>query len=72
MAEKKNIDKKEGVVVEALPNTLFRVQLDDGEEILAYLAGRMRLYRIRILLGDKVDVELGDEGGRGRIVYRYK
>lgn len=73
MAEKKNIDKKEGVVVEALPNTLFRVQLDGGKEILAYLAGKMRLYRIRVLVGDKVDVEMGpDEEGRGRIVYRYK
>ena len=73
MAQKGNIEKKEGVVIEALPNTLFRVKLDDGRELLCYLAGKMRMYRIRILIGDKVDIEVGtDDDGRGRIVYRYK
>ena len=73
MAQKGNIEKKEGVVIEALPNTLFRVKLDDGRELLCYLAGKMRMYRIRILIGDRVDIEVGpDDDGRGRIVYRYK
>lgn len=73
MAEKNNIEKKEGVVLEALPNTLFCVKLEDGRELLCYLSGKMRIHRIRILLGDKISVEVGpDDGGRGRIVYRYK
>jgi len=60
-----------GTVTEALPNTLFRVQFDDSnEEILAYLAGKMRLHRIRVLVGDKVEVERDSYGGRGRIVRR--
>ncbi|HZS42858.1 MAG TPA: translation initiation factor IF-1 [Candidatus Paceibacterota bacterium] len=61
-----------GVVTEALPNTLFKVRLDDQEEeLLAYLGGRMRLNRIRVLIGDKVQVELDPYGGRGRIVKRF-
>ncbi len=59
-----------GTVVEALPDTLFRVQFGDGRQILAYLAGRMRLNRIRVLVGDKVTVELDPYGGKGRIVKR--
>ena len=59
-----------GVVEEALPNTLFRVQLESGELILAYLAGKMRLHRIKVLVGDKVSVEQDPYGGRGRIVRR--
>lgn len=59
-----------GTVVEALPDTLFRVQFGDGHQILAYLAGRMRLNRIRVLVGDKVTVELDPYGGKGRIVKR--
>ncbi len=63
----------EGTVIEALPGTQFRVQLDSGHEILAYLAGKMRRYYIRILLGDRVRVELSPyDLTRGRIVYRYK
>jgi translation initiation factor IF-1 len=63
----------EGTVVEALPGTQFRVQLDNGHEILAYLSGKMRKYYIRILLGDRVRVELSPyDLTRGRIVYRYK
>ncbi len=58
-----------GVVIEALPNTLFRVKLDDTE-ILAYLAGKMRLHRIKVLVGDKVKVKLDPYGGKGRIVRR--
>lgn len=60
----------QGVVEEALPNTLFRVKLDSGETILTYLAGKMRLHRIRVLVGDKVVVEIDQYGGRGRIVKR--
>ncbi len=62
---------KTGVVVEALPNTMFRVKFDDREELLlCYLAGKMRLHRIRVLVGDKVLVELEPYGGKGRIVKR--
>lgn len=59
-----------GVVTEALPNTFFRVRLEDGNEILTYLAGRMRMNRIRVLVGDKVKVELEPYGGKGRIIQR--
>ncbi|HID85772.1 MAG TPA: translation initiation factor IF-1 [Anaerolineae bacterium] len=63
----------EGTVVEALPNAMFRVELDTGQEVLAYLSGRMRKYYIRVLLGDRVRVELSPyDLTRGRIVYRYK
>ena len=65
-------EKKEvpGVVEEALPNTLFRVSLGSGEVILAYLAGKMRLHRIKVLVGDKVLVLLDPYGGKGRITRR--
>ncbi|HVU06218.1 MAG TPA: translation initiation factor IF-1 [Candidatus Paceibacterota bacterium] len=59
-----------GVVTEALPNTFFRVELEDGNQILTYLAGKMRMNRIRVLVGDKVKVELEPYGGKGRIVQR--
>jgi translation initiation factor IF-1 len=63
----------EGTVVEALPNTQFHVELDNGHEVLAYLSGKMRKYYIRVLLGDRVRVELSPyDLTRGRIVYRYK
>lgn len=63
----------EGTVVEALPGTQFRVKLDTGHEVLAYLSGKMRKYYIRILLGDRVRVELSPyDLTRGRIVYRHK
>jgi translation initiation factor IF-1 len=63
----------EGMVVEALPATQFRVRLDTGHEVLAYLSGKMRKYYIRILLGDRVRVELSPyDLTRGRIVYRHK
>lgn len=73
MAEnKKKVNQKFGMVVEPLPNTTFRVQLEGGETILAHLSGKMRLNFIRILPGDRVLVELSPDGQRGRIVYRYK
>lgn len=60
-----------GVVMEAFPNTLFKIKLDSGgSEILAYLSGKMRMNRIRVLIGDKVAVELDEYGGKGRIVKR--
>lgn len=59
-----------GVVTEALPSTLFRVELDSGEEILAYLGGKMRIHRIKVLIGDKVEIVLDPYGGKGRIVKR--
>ncbi len=59
-----------GVVTEALPNTFFRVKLEDGSEILTYLAGKMRMNRIRVLIGDKVKLELEPYGGKGRIIQR--
>lgn len=63
----------EGTVREALPGTQFWVRLDEGHDVLAYLSGRMRKHYIRILLGDRVRVELSPyDLKRGRIVYRYK
>lgn len=63
----------EGTIVEALPNTQFRVRLENNHEVLAYISGRMRKYYIRILLGDRVRVELSPfDLTRGRIVYRFK
>lgn len=67
---KENNDTAEGVVTEALPNALFRVELSTGEEVIAYLAGKMRLHRIKVLLGDSVLVKIDPYGGRGRIVRR--
>lgn len=63
----------EGTIIEALPGTQFRVKLDNGHEVLAYLSGKMRKYYIRILLGDHVRVEMSPyDLNRGRIVYRQK
>ena len=59
----------EGSVVEALPDALFRVSVN-GKEILSYLSGKMRLHRIRVLVGDKVELELDPYGGKARIVKR--
>jgi translation initiation factor IF-1 len=62
-----------GTVIEALPGTQFRVELENGHEVLAYPSGKMRRYFIRILLGDRVDVEMSPyDLERGRITYRYK
>ncbi len=60
----------EGTVIEVMPNTLFRVQYDNGEEEIAYLAGKMRVHRIKVLLGDRVVVKRDQYGGRGRIIRR--
>ncbi|MBI4118436.1 MAG: translation initiation factor IF-1 [Parcubacteria group bacterium] len=75
----KNVPKAMGVITEALPNAFFRVALDaspgatpggEGGEILAYLAGKMRMYRIKVLVGDRVELELDPYGGKGRITRR--
>ena len=73
MAKKEEKIVMEGTVIEALPGTQFRVELDNEHEVLAYLSGKMRRYYIRILLGDRVRVELSPyDLSRGRITYRYR
>lgn len=73
MAKKEDKIELEGTVVEALPNTQFIVELENGHRVLAYLSGKMRKYYIRILLGDRVKVEMSMyDTARGRIVYRHK
>jgi translation initiation factor IF-1 len=63
----------DGKVVEALPNTTFRVKLENDYQVLAYLSGKMRKYYIRVLLGDRVRVELSPyDLTKGRIVYRHR
>ena len=63
----------EGKVVEPLPNAMFRVELDKGHKVLAHVSGKMRMNHIRILLGDRVTVELSPyDLTRGRITYRFK
>ena len=73
MAKTEDKIQVDGTIVEALPGTQFRVRLDNDHEVLAYLSGRMRKYYIRILLGDRVKVEMSPyDLSRGRIVYRQK
>jgi translation initiation factor IF-1 len=63
----------EGTIVESLPNAMFRVELENGHKVLAHISGKMRMHYIRILPGDKVQVELTPyDLSRGRITYRYK
>jgi len=63
----------EGTVVEALPNAQFKVELENEHRVLAHLSGKMRKYYIRVLLGDRVKIELTPyDLTRGRIVYRYR
>lgn len=64
------IPEIQGVVEEALPNTLFKVTLENGETVLSYLAGKMRLHRIKVLVGDKVLLRLDPYGGKARITRR--
>ncbi|MEI6399899.1 MAG: translation initiation factor IF-1 [bacterium] len=68
MSNKDEIISK-GIVTEALPNTLFRIECD-GKEVLAYLSGKMRMHRIKVLVGDNVEVVLDPYGGKGRVVKR--
>lgn len=70
---KEDVIEVEGVVIEPLPNAMFRVQLDNGHKILAHISGKMRMHYIRILPGDRVKVELSAYNlDRGRIVFRAK
>ena len=67
---KDNETTQRGIVEEAMPNTLFRVRLDDENLITAYLSGKMRMNRIKVLIGDKVEVLIDPYGGKGRILKR--
>ncbi len=65
--------KVDGVITETLPNANFKVKLDNGHEILAHISGKMRMHFIKILVGDKVSIELSPyDLTKGRITYRYK
>ncbi len=65
--------KVDGTIIDTLPNATFRVKLDNGHEILAHISGKMRMNYIKILVGDKVTVELSPyDLSKGRITYRYK
>ena len=61
----------EGIILEALPSLTFKVKIGTGEEVLAYLAGKMRLNYIKVLPGDRVLLELSPDGKRGRIIRRF-
>lgn len=70
---KEDAIESEGTVLEALPNAMFRVELENGHKILAHISGKIRMHYIKILPGDKVQVELSVyDLDRGRITYRYK
>ena len=73
MSDNKNekILTVKGVVTEALPSTLFRVKIEESKEILAYLSGKMRMHRIKVLIGDQVEIMLDPYGGKGRITKRF-
>ena len=68
--KKESDDIVEATIIEALPNTTFKVELPDNTEHLVYLSGKMRIHRIKVLVGDKVSVKLDPYGGKGRIVKR--
>ncbi len=73
LAKNRDVIKVEGKVIESLPNAMFRVELEGGHEVLAHISGKVRLNFIRILPGDRVDVELSPyDLARGRITYRYR
>jgi translation initiation factor IF-1 len=70
---KKDLIQLEGTIVESLPNAMFRVEMDNGHKVLAHISGKMRMYHIRILPGDRVTVEFSPyDLNRGRITYRFK
>jgi len=72
MAKEDNIEVQ-GTIVETLPNAMFRVELENGQVILAYVSGKMRMHFIKILTGDKVTIELSPyDLTKGRITYRFK
>jgi len=70
---KAGVLKQDGVIIEALSNAMFRVQLENGHEIICHISGKMRMHYIKILPGDKVAVEMSPyDLTKGRITYRYK
>jgi len=70
---KKDLIQLEGTITEALSNAMFRVEMDDGHKVLAHISGKMRMYHIRILPGDRVTLEFSPyDLNRGRITYRFK
>lgn len=70
---KEDLIETEGKIIEVLPNAMFRVELENGHVVLAHVSGKMRMHFIRILLGDKVKVELSPyDLNRGRITFRIK
>ncbi len=70
MDKKDNQNIATGIVTESLPNALFRVEIDKDNVVLSYLSGKMRIHRIKVLVGDSVDVILDPYGGKGRIIKR--
>ncbi len=70
MAEIEKEELIQGEVTEALPSAMFRVEFSEGKILLCYLAGKMRLHRIKVLIGDKVLVKIDPYGGKGRIIKR--
>jgi translation initiation factor IF-1 len=73
ISEKEEIIEVEGTILEALPNAMFRVELENGHKVLAHISGKMRMHYIKILPGDVVKVELSPyDLTRGRIIYRKK
>lgn len=65
-----NVIKVQGTVTEALPNTTFRIDLTDGRQMIAYLSGKMRKFRIKVLIGDEVEIVTDPSGEKGRIIKR--
>jgi translation initiation factor IF-1 len=68
--DENDIEVIDGRVIEALPSTLFRVETNDGKVVISYLGGRMRVHKIKVLVGDKVTIQLDPYGGKGRIIKR--
>ena len=69
-SENNSLENVQGTVIEALPETMFKVLTENGDEILAYLAGKMRMNRIKVLVGDKVEMKIDKYGGKARIFKR--
>ncbi len=70
MNDEEEINLMEGRVTETLPSTLFRIKLSNGKELISYLGGKMRIHKIKVLVGDKVMVQVDPYGGKGRIIKR--
>jgi translation initiation factor IF-1 len=70
---KQSLIKQDGIITESLSNAMFRVQLENGHEVIAHISGKMRMHYIKILPGDKVSIEMSPyDLSKGRIIYRYK